>query len=200
MEEVNESILEYAQLDLDGTYTYTDYLRWQFKERVELIKGKIRKMSPTPSILHQKISYNITGILYNIFKNQPCQCFAAPFDVRLPIPSAQKDTTVVQPDLCIICDLSKLNDLRGCNGAPDLIIEILSPGNTKHEINTKFSLYEESGVKEYWLVEHNDKAIFIYTLINEKYIGLQPLTEGQIITSPLFPEMKIAVDDVFEGV
>lgn len=197
--DVKEPIFEYSQLDLNGSYTYTDYLRWRFKERVELIRGKIMKMSPAPSTKHQIISLNFTKALLSYFTQKPCSLFVAPFDVRLPIPSALKDSTVVQPDLCIICDNSKLDE-QGCNGAPDLVIEILSPGNTGYEMSTKFSLYEESGVKEYWLAEPNDKAILIYTLQNGKYIGMKPFSEGQTISSPLFPDLKIAVDDVFEGV
>ncbi len=195
--EVEEPILEYGQLDLNASYTYADYLRWQFKERVELIKGKILKMSPAPNIRHQKISANIGGIFYTLFKNKSCQHFAAPFDVRLPIPSAKKDSTVVQPDLCIICDPSKLSNKLGCDGAPDLVIEILSSGNTKHEMKTKFELYEESGVKEYWLIQPDNKTILIYTLVNGKYIGLRPFNEGQQVESPLFPEVKIDADEIF---
>jgi Uma2 family endonuclease len=101
--------------------------------------------------------------------------------------------------LCIICDESKLDE-QGCNGAPDLIVEILSPNNSKHDVHTKFDLYEESGVKEYWMVEPVEKMILVYTLRNEKYIGLKPFTMGGIIESPLFPEMKIEVDAVFVGV
>jgi Uma2 family endonuclease len=184
------------QLDLNKTYSYSDYLLWQFQERVELIKGFIMKMSPAPSMVHQRISNNLSFELNNYFRRKPCDVFQAPFDVRLPIASAKKDTTVVQPDLCIICDENKL-DARGCNGSPDLIIEIISPNNSKHDVDTKFKLYQEAGVKEYWLVEPNDKMILIYTLINGKYIGLKPFTEGEKIESPLFPELDIALEDVF---
>ena len=162
------------QLDFSKTYTYADYLLWQFSERVELIKGFIKKMSPAPSMIHQTVSSNLNGIFYNNFKQSNCRFYAAPFDVRLPIKTVQKDTTVVQPDLCVVCDVSKL-DKRGCNGAPDLIVEIISPNNSKHDISTKFKLYEEAEVQEYWIVEPYDKIIFIYTLVDGKYIGLQPL-------------------------
>lgn len=189
-------ITQFSDLDLSKTYTYSDYLLWQFQERVELIKGFIMKMSPAPSMVHQRISNNLSFELNNYFRRKPCDVFQAPFDVRLPIASAKKDTTVVQPDLCIICDESKL-DTRGCNGSPDLIIEIISSSNSKHDVDTKFKLYQEAGVKEYWLVEPNDKMILIYTLINGKYIGLKPFTEGEKIESPLFPELDIALEDVF---
>lgn len=184
------------QLDFSKTYTYADYLLWQFSERVELIKGYILKMSPAPSVAHQKVSMNLSSDMSIFFKKKPCSLFAAPFDVRLPIKSTKKDTTVVQPDLCVICDESKLDKL-GCNGVPDLIIEIISPKNSKHDVDTKFRLYQEAGVLEYWIVEPYDKLVLIYTLIDGKYIGLKPFSEGEKIESPLFPDLQIALDDIF---
>ena len=189
-------ITKLSDLDLTKTYNYSDYLKWQFQERVELIKGFILKKSQAPSMVHQRISSNLTGCFYENLKRKPCNVFQAPFDVRLPIPSAKKDTTVVQPDLCIICDESKL-DPRGCNGTPDLMVEIISPNNSKHDVHTKFNLYQEAGVKEYWIIEPNDKIIFIYTLINNEFIGLKPQVEGENIKSPLLPELDIALEDVF---
>lgn len=185
-------------LDLNGAYTYADYLNWQFAERLELFKGKIFKMSPAPNRSHQKVSSNLHGMLWSFFKGHSCNLFSAPFDVRL-VKSKQKDEkviTVVQPDICIICDEDKLDD-RGCNGAPDLVIEILSPGNTKKEMGIKFDLYEENGVKEYWIVEPTEKTIFIYTLQNDKFIGLKPITEDDKIKSPLFTELDIDASEIF---
>lgn len=189
-------VTKFSDLDLTKTYNYSDYLLWQFSERVELIKGFIKKMSPAPNLSHQKISINLSSALYGFLKKSPCSIFAAPFDVRLPIQSTNKDTTVVQPDLCIICDESKL-DKRGCNGVPDLMVEIVSQSNSKHDIKTKFELYQEAGVSEYWIIEPYDKILFVYTLLDGKYIGLQPQTEGDKIKSPLFPDMNIELDDVF---
>lgn len=191
-----EPIVSYDQLDLNKSYTYWDYLKWQFSERVELIRGKLFKMSPAPGMNHQKISMNLSVLFSILLKNQPCKIFAAPFDVRLSLPKSGKDSTVVQPDICIICDLSKLDEL-GCNGSPDLIVEIVSPNNPKHDIVTKFELYQESGVKEYWIVQPESKTILIYALQNVKYIGMPPLTEGQKINSPLFPMIDFEVDGVF---
>jgi Uma2 family endonuclease len=189
-------ITNFSDLDLTKTYSYTDYLLWQFQDRVELIKGFILKISPAPSMIHQRISNNLTGCFYENMKRKPCNVFQAPFDVRLPIASAKKDSTVVQPDLCIICDESKL-DARGCNGTPDLMIEIISSNNSKHDVHTKFNLYQEAGVKEYWMIEPNDKIILVYTLVNSEFIGLKPQVEGENIKSPLFPELNIAIEDVF---
>ncbi len=189
-------VKNFIDLDLNKSYTYSDYLLWQFSERVELIKGFIRKMSPAPNSSHQKISYNITGAFFETFKRNSCSVYVAPFDVRLPIKSAKKDSTIVQPDLCVICDETLLDE-QGCNGAPDLIVEILSPNNSNHDLHTKFNLYQEAEVKEYWIVEPREKVVLVYCLKDGQYIGLKPFVEGQIIESILFPELKVAVDDVF---
>lgn len=105
--------------------------------------------------------------------------------------------TVVQPDLCVICDLEKIADGKKCVGAPDLVIEILSPGNSKKEMDSKFDLYQESGVLEYWLVYPEEKSINIFVLKDNKYIGLKPVSEGQILTSYIFPELKADMDKIF---
>lgn len=187
-------------LDLSKSYTYADYLTWNFQERLEILKGKIFKMSPAPSRKHQRISLELTGAFYNYFKKTTCNIYVAPFDVRLinfkKSTSDKEITTVFQPDICVICDKQKLDD-RGCIGAPDLIIEILSPGNYRKEMDIKFDLYEENGVKEYWIVEPLQKSILIYTLQNDKYIGLKPITEEGLVHSPLFPEMTFNVSEIF---
>lgn len=124
------------------SYTYADYLQWKFEEQVELIRGKIFKMSPAPTPLHQKVRGRLFLRFGNFLENKHCQLFSAPFDVRLPVKNKKKDseiTTVVQPDLCVICDESKI-DNRGCLGAPDLVIEVLSQGNSTKEIKLKYEL------------------------------------------------------------
>lgn len=189
-------VYNFSDLDLTKTYSYSDYLMWQFQERVELIKGFIMKMSPAPSMSHQKVSNNLSGCFYENFKRKPCSVFQAPFDVRLPIKATKKDTTVVQPDLCVICDEEKLDE-KGCNGSPDLMVEIISPNNSKHDIHTKFNLYKEAGILEYWIIEPYDKILLVYTLKDNEYIGLPPQTEGENIKSPLFPDLQIALEDVF---
>ena len=192
-------VTKFSDLDLKKVYTYADYLTWQFDERVELIKGFIRKMSPAPNRKHQHLVGSLYLLLHksNNFKN--CKIYLSPFDVRLPIPSKKKDTTVVQPDSCIICDESKLDD-HGCNGAPDLIVEILSPFNTKHDLDTKFRLYEEAGVKEYWIVQPTDQNILVYYLVDNKYYGSKPFVTEEFIESKVFPDLKINVSDVFENI
>lgn len=177
-----ETITNINQLDLNKTYSYADYLLWRFKERVELIKGKILKMSPAPSRKHQEISRNINRVLDQYFYGQKCKLYYAPFDVRIPRQSSDDKEvfTVVQPDLCVVCDESKLDD-KGCIGAPDLIVEILSPGNSKREMKDKFELYQESGVREYWIVDPNQESVLIYILKNGEYIGLKPVVDDDTI-------------------
>lgn len=188
------------QLDLDKKYSYADYLSWMFQEKLELIKGKVFKMSPAPSRHHQQVSVQLTGLLWNKFRNQPCKLYTAPFDVRFldkKKSTLDKDIfTVVQPDLCVICDENKLDD-KGCIGAPDLIIEILSPGNSNKEMKFKFDLYEEAEVKEYWLVNTDNKTIFIYILKEGKFIGMHPLIEEDVIQSPLFPQLDFKLEEIF---
>jgi Uma2 family endonuclease len=185
------------QLDPNGTYNYADYLLWQFTERVELLRGKIRQMA-APSMKHQRISFRFSGLLSNALGQTPCQAFAAPFDVRLTrMRNDIEVKTVVQPDLCVICDPAKLDD-RGCNGAPDLIIEILSPGNSRTEMRDKFELYQEAGVLEYWIVSPIEKAIQVFQLNEQgRFIGLPPVVEGDILTTPIVPNLEVDVTKVF---
>jgi Uma2 family endonuclease len=195
------TITRLSQLDMNATYSYADYLIWKLKERVELIKGKVMAMSPAPNRYHQKVSGNLYGKLFNSFDNHPCDLYSAPFDVRLL--DKKKSTTdkevytVVQPDLCVICDKSKLDD-RGAFGAPDLVVEILSPGNSKKEMGIKFELYEEAGVKEYWIVEPNQKMVIVYQLVKGRYQNHKPLIEDEKIISPLFPELDFKVKEIFK--
>lgn len=193
-------ITSFDQLDLTKQYTYADYLKWQFKERLELIKGYIYKMSPAPSSRHQTAVMNLSGTIWTQLKSGSCRVFPAPFDVRLPIKdkkSNQEITTVLQPDICVVCDLSKVDD-RGCLGAPDLVIEVLSPGNSLREMNQKFNVYEESGVREYWVVypEYGHVNIF---LLNElgKFVGQHPKNNGELLQSAVFPELVINLSEVF---
>ncbi len=187
-------------LDLSKTYSYADYLQWTFQERLELFKGKIFKMPPAPNSNHQKVSRQLLRKFLTLFQENKCQVFHAPFDVRLLENKNQKEDnkiyTVVQPDICIICDETKIDE-RGCVGAPDLIVEILSPGNTKKEMREKYSLYEEAGVREYWIVQPSDKNFLLYILQNHKFIGLQPFTEDDIITSIISPDLKITMAELF---
>lgn len=181
-----------------NNYTYADYLTWSMDEMIELIRGKIYKMSPAPKKNHQSVSWHLSGILYNYLNNKSCKAFTAPFDVRLPLKSNKNEdiTTVVQPDISIICDLSKLDD-AGCIGAPDIIVEILSKGNNKKELKNKYDVYEESGVKEYWIINPEEQNLIIYTLIEGSYKPSKLFTVGDEITTHILPELIVKLDDVF---
>lgn len=188
--------------DLSGTYTYANYLTWQWGEMKELIRGKIFKMSPAPGSLHQQVSGNLFGLLWNYLHGKPCLVFSAPFDVRLP--NAQKGktdqdiSTVVQPDLCVVCDRSKIDE-RGCLGAPDWIIEILSHHTSAKDINEKFEVYEEAGVKEYWVVHPQEQTVLVYTLDKQgKYQGLlKPYIRTDKISPVALPGITIDLTEVF---
>ncbi|MFN3802726.1 Uma2 family endonuclease [Belliella pelovolcani] len=183
-----------------GHYTYADYLTWQMEEMVELIKGKVFKQSAAPRRIHQDVSGKIFNMLYNFLERQPCKIYAAPFDVRLPVKSKKHEDidTVVQPDICVVCDPDKLDEL-GCIGAPDLVVEILSPGNNKKELQNKYEVYEESGVKEYWVIHPNECTLLIYTLVNEKYIASRLFTMGDIVKSNAVAGFEFDLTEVFEN-
>lgn len=184
------------QLDPNGSYSYSDYVKWKFKEQVELIKGKLMEMSPAPVRLHQKIARKLVLSFSRVFDNLRCEVYFAPFDVRFPDPSG-KIKTVVQPDLCVVCDQNKLDD-KGCIGAPDLVVEILSPGNSKKEMKNKYELYQEQGVREYWIVEPQSRNIFIFVLENGKYIGIQPIAEDETARSVIFPDLCFSTEKLYD--
>ncbi len=189
------------QLDLSKQYTYADYLTWQFDERVELIRGWISRMSPAPLVSHQLISMTLSNEIYSYLKGKDCKVFAAPFDVRLDnkrnsLPN-KAITSVVQPDICVICDIEKLDE-KGCIGAPDWIIEILSPGNTRKEMKEKFSLYEENGVKEYWIVDPVHLMIQVFDLKEDKFAWRSNYVKEDLIPVGIFEGFIIDSNLVFD--
>jgi Uma2 family endonuclease len=197
---MGNTITNISQLSSDVIYTYSDYLTWQFDEMVELIKGKVFKMSPAPSDKHQLISSNLHRDISYFFKNKKCSVRHAPYDVRLPIKDKKGDKeiiTVVQPDICVICDRSKIDD-RGCLGAPDWIIEILSPSTSAKDTKFKMAVYEEVGVNEYWMVYPYEQIIETFILNeNKKYNKGEKYTVGDKISPQQFPSLEIVLEEVF---
>lgn len=195
----DDSYSKVEEPDSSFTYTYADYLQWKFEERLELFRGKIFKLS-APNTNHQVILANTLVLFAAFLKKKPCKVFIAPFDVRLPIKNRKKDDeviTVVQPDLCIVCDESKI-DSRGCCGAPDLVVEILSPGNSKKEIRLKHELYEEAGVKEYWIVNPEEENIVVFILNDdEKFSGLKMYAGDDTILSIAVPGLNVNLTEIF---
>ncbi len=190
--------MKLADLDINKVYTYADYYKWKFEERVELIKGRIFKMSPAPNSMHQEVVGNIYLKLGNFLYRNPCKVYVAPYDVRLPRKSKDdKDIfTVIQPDLCVICDPAK-RDARGCIGAPDIVVEVLSPSNNKKELKNKYEVYEEAGVKEYWVVFPPEKTMLIYMLIEGKYVPSRLMVSGDVVTSSILPGFSMELSEVF---
>jgi Uma2 family endonuclease len=193
-------IFSLQDLDVTKQYSYADYLTWQFSERIELLKGYIRQMA-APSSKHQRIAFQLVKTFGIFFETHPCRVYFAPFDVRLYNRKksllADKDIyTIVQPDICVICDSSKIDE-KGCNGSPDLIIEILSPSNAKTDLQDKYKLYEESGVTEYWVVFPNDCIIQQFVLEDDRYKIHGVFDNGKSITPFLFPDLSIELEEVF---
>jgi Uma2 family endonuclease len=187
-----------SDIDLTKNYTYADYTKWAIEERLELIKGKIFTMSPAPGSLHQRISQRMSLRLGNFLIGRSCEVFSAPFDVRLPRLSMndREIITVVQPDICVICDSSKIDE-RGCLGAPDIVVEILSPGNNKKELQNKYEVYEEAGVLEYWIIHPQEKTFLKYTLTDGYFVPSRLQTIGDEVTTPVLPGFVLNLDELF---
>ena len=148
-------------------YTYAEYLRWNDDIRYELIDG-VPYMMAAPSRMHQKVSGEIFRQLSNFLRGKICEVYSAPFEVYLNFNKTNEYPILYQPDILVVCDDSK-HDGKKINGAPDFIIEILSPFNRPHDKNTKFRHYQRFGVKEYWIVDTVEKSVTVYILKNNKY-------------------------------
>lgn len=189
---------------MEKTYTFADYLTWNDGQRYELIKGKLFKMSPAPLERHQSVLGDLFFWLKSLFIQQKktCKIYVAPFDIRLPHSPQDADNqvkTVVQPDLVVICDTSKI-DKRGCNGAPDLIVEIISPATAKKDLNEKFNLYQEAGVKEYWVVFPEESEIIVFVRNKNGLYDegtLYNTENNKIITSKTIQGLEIDITLIF---
>jgi Uma2 family endonuclease len=150
------------QFDKDKIYTYEDYVSWDDGNRYELIGGVPYAMA-APSRDHQRVSRELIAQFTISLRNRTCEVFHAPFDVCLNA-LGDKDRTVVQPDLMVVCDKSKIDNNKYCNGAPDLVIEIISPASKKRDWFTKLYLYKKVGVREYWIVDPRYRRIDVFML------------------------------------
>ncbi|HET9502266.1 MAG TPA: Uma2 family endonuclease [Hymenobacter sp.] len=196
-----EPITQFSQLDLTKTYTYADYLTWKFDEFVELIKGKVMLPMAGPNRRHQQLSNRLERPIANFLYGSSCEMYHAPFDVRLATAGANGNAqirTVVQPDICVVCDQNKLDD-QGCIGAPDWIIEIVSPGNTARDTKIKFDLYEENEVQEYWIVYPGHKTVSAFVLEDGQYkIAGEYIEPGPMPVATL-PGLSLEWAEVFAG-
>ncbi len=186
---------------LNPRFTYGDYRLWMGDERWELIDGEAYLMSPAPSRRHQKASMGLAVQIGNFLVGRPCQVYAAPFDVRLPEDDEKDDAvaTVVQPDIAVICDPSKLDD-AGCRGAPDWIIEILSPSTSARDRVDKRDLYQRHGVREYWVLdtETAQLAIFRRGETSSNYEDTWTGTARNCHGPRVLPDLKIDWERILE--
>ena len=174
-------------------YTYKDYAKWDTETRYELIDGIPHAMA-SPSRLHQKVSRELLRQLANFLRGKTCEVFHAPFDVRLNVSSF--DDIVVQPDLIIVCDESK-HDGKSISGAPDMVIEILSPTNIEYDTNTKFRIYQMAGVREYWMVDPIRQMVQVYILKNGRYGVGSVYRDDDTIPVHILDGCQIHLTDVF---
>lgn len=179
------------------TYSYADYLTWDESERLEIIDGE-PYMLATPSRIHQEVLMGLLLQFGNYLKGKPCKVYPAPFCVRLDAEKADKDIrNVFEPDITIVCDKSKLDD-KGCKGAPDMIVEILSPSTGKKDRLIKFNEYEKAGVKEYWIVEPEEKLVNVFLLQPDgRYGRTEMYSEEDKMKVSLFEDLVIDLKEVF---
>jgi Uma2 family endonuclease len=197
----------------EGLFTYRDYLSWPEGERWELINGVAYDMSPAPSRRHQGVLMEFSTEFSLYFRGHPCSVYFAPFDVILPSPdqagSEEESDTVVQPDLIVVCDPSRLTK-RGCTGAPDFVLEILSPSTAFKDMEDKLKLYERHGVREYWVLNPANDTLLVYAVPDDpaeasggttaprRYRKPVLHTIGDVVAPRIFPELTIDLTRVFD--
>ncbi len=180
--------------------TYADYLSWDDDERVELINGNIFVMD-SPNIPHQRIVGKLFRQIDEFLDDKPCEAFIAPLDVCLF--EKKGDTpddidTVVQPDIMVVCDQNKLENIKKCSGAPDLVIEILSPSNYRHDMIVKLNLYNQAGVREYWIVDPESMTVEVFLLVDEgRYLLSGVFQKTDSVEVSVLPGCTIDLSRVF---
>ena len=186
-------------LQKSGKWTYADYCTWPEEERWELIDGVAYDMCPAPSTTHQSVVMELGYILSNFFRDRRCRVLPAPVDVLLPRSNESDELvdTVVQPDLLVICDREKIAE-RAVRGAPDLVVEVLSPSTAKKDEGIKRDRYEQAGIVEYWLVHPIDHTVFRYSLMNGHYGRPEVFGAGDAMASTRFPDLVVVWDEIFE--
>ena len=179
--------------------TYADYLTYPEDERWEIIDG-VPYLQAAPTPMHQEVLMELSKQIAVYLTGKNCNIYPAPFCVRLPLgyeKSEKEVKNVVEPDISIVCDKSKIDD-KGYNGAPDMIIEIISPSSIKKDRFVKFNLYEKAGVKEYWIVEPDQKLVSVFLLQkNERFSRPEMYTEEDGINISIFPDLIIDLSAVF---
>jgi Uma2 family endonuclease len=177
-------------------FTYADYKAWELApgERFEVIYGEAYAMA-APNASHQLIQAVLTEKFYNFLEGKPCKVYPAPFDVRLFYEEDESDDTIVQPDLTVVC-AEKKRGPEGCRGAPDLVVEILSPSNTALEMERKFELYRRAGVREYWVIAPEHKTLHAYRF-EAGQIATRSYRSSDTAQVDIFPGLAIPLEPVF---
>ena len=194
--------MDTLNLDLTKRYSYADYLTWMDDVRRELFDGFIKLMTPAPSRSHQRISAKLMKIWGVYLENRKCEVYSAPSDVRFPKNKSTKSDkqiyTVLQPDIYVICDLSKMDE-RGCLGAPDFIIEIISAKNSQRDVKDKFDIYQENGVHEYWIIHPNDETVAVFVLNENGKFQFKGIYAGddKIPVNIFNGDLKVDLTEVF---
>lgn len=182
------------------TYTYADYLEWDNDFNSEAIDGEIISMSPSPTPKHQDIVGELTAEFKMFLRGKECTAFLAPMDVCLFASRNSATDTIldwVQPDLLVVCDPNKIGDIN-IFGAPDLIVEVLSPSTARNDRLIKYNSYEKAGVKEYWIVDPYNMTVEIYSLKETSFIQSEILGKDDLLTCEIFPELKIDLKNIFK--
>ncbi len=179
-------------------YTFADYLTWDEDDHIELIYGYPYMMS-SPSTEHQLVSGELFAQLHAYLADKKCRVIAAPYAVRLfeEVSDRPEDVnTVVEPDLVVICDPSKM-DRRGCKGAPDLVIEILSPSSRRHDRIVKLDLYQRAGVREYWVVNPEDRTVQVMLLKDSYLLPVEDYGREDMAKVNILEDCTIDLSKVF---
>lgn len=185
-------------LPQEKRYTLADVLVWEESERIELVYGDPVMMAP-PARVHQETLMELSAQLYAYLKGKKCKVYPAPFAVRLFERDGDRPEavdTMVEPDISVICDLNKLDEI-GCKGAPDLVIEILSPSTTRHDRFTKFNLYQQAGVREYWIVDPASQSVQVFVLEGGYYVAKDFGAVGDKIRVNVLEDCSIDLSQVF---
>lgn len=180
-------------------YTFADCLTWGEDERIEIINGEAVMMALSPATDHQLISGELFGQIHSYLKGKKCKVISAPFDVRLfeqDGDGPEDVDTVVVPDITVVCDPDKL-DKHGCKGAPDMVVEILSPSTQRHDRLTKFNLYQRAGVREYWIVDPANRAVQSFVLEDGRYSVKEFGTAGDKLRVNVLEDCVIDLSEVF---
>ncbi|MDR9374091.1 MAG: Uma2 family endonuclease [Schleiferiaceae bacterium] len=198
--EQKPTIHRVEELDFSAQYCAADYWRFRFEEMVEIIRGKIFKMAPAPSSNHQRVQNKLNYRLNQALEQGDCEIFPAPFDVylRRSGETFAEAQNIVQPDICVVCDAEKIKR-EGCLGAPDLVVEILSPGTRRKDLTVKKDLYEEFGVPELWVVSVPERLLLRFDLQGGSY-RQSTFVEGQTVSSTRFQNLEIVLEEVFADI